>query len=242
MPATPPACPPALSRYRLIYVKCAKTAGTTLLSYFSACGFPASKDRCLRMAALSNATAVRHLLDVWPDYFVFGFSRNVLLRAVSQHRYLSTFTKPGCPLVPWERFCRDPYAPGDYCEATPRCCAATAEHHYLHASPQANCITTADGGTALDWLGRMERLEDDFRRLLAILNNRSGVPRLPTELTPRFKARASACSPRCRRGLAWEGGQGAEDTCDRMALFSGRHTQCYDSITQFFAEDIQLLH
>lgn len=37
------------------------------------------------------------------------------------------------------------------------CCLPFAQHHYAHASPQANCFTTLEGQTAVDYIGRVGR-------------------------------------------------------------------------------------
>jgi len=77
---------------------------------------------------------------------VFGFTRNVLARAISQYRYLTHFM-PECRRVPWGEFCADPFALGDVCrqaELTGRtCCQQSSEHQYVHVLPQAHCFTTA---------------------------------------------------------------------------------------------------
>ncbi|KAL4423815.1 hypothetical protein ABPG75_001116 [Micractinium tetrahymenae] len=197
-------------RYKLIYVKCPKTAGTTLVTYFTDCSAPDATDRCFRLLDYTNATMVRHLLDSWDDYFAFSFSRNVLRRAISQYQYLSTFVReePGCPRLSWDEYCVDPFLLGDVCqaEATRVCCTQSAEHQYVHASPQVNCFTTQQGHTALDWLGRVEHFEDDFKALIKLLNRRkNGAPKLPTDVLP-TKANYNA-SP-CKEGGA-EGGTAA---------------------------------
>lgn len=77
---------------------------------------------------------------------MFGFSRNILARAISQYRYLTHFM-PGCPLVPWSEFCADPFVLGDVCQraaaAGNPCCRQSPEHQYVHVLPQAHCFTTA---------------------------------------------------------------------------------------------------
>lgn len=47
--------------------------------------------------------------QVWDEYFVFGFSRNVLSRALSQYSYLTTFVKEECTRLTWDQYCEDPY-------------------------------------------------------------------------------------------------------------------------------------
>lgn len=45
-------------KFKLIYVKCPKTAGTTLVTYFTDCSAPDAADRCFRLLDYTNATMV----------------------------------------------------------------------------------------------------------------------------------------------------------------------------------------
>lgn len=45
-------------KYKLVYVKCPKTAGTTLVTYFTDCSAPDAADRCFRLLDYTNATMV----------------------------------------------------------------------------------------------------------------------------------------------------------------------------------------
>jgi hypothetical protein len=210
------------------------------------------------MAAYGNASNIAHIAAAWNDYFVFGFSRNPLRRAISQYQYLSTFISPECSDTPsWDAFCADPFVLGDLCadrNRSERCCTEMtvdeAEHHYLHASPQANCFTTLDGRLALDWLGRVENFEDDLAELLRILNSRPGVPKIPARPPRKANYNASPCEPgggssqlnnQAHRRLAWQVRNGTANPCDKMELFRGRHAACYTGVTSFFQEDIALL-
>lgn len=128
-------------------------------------------------------------------------------------QYLSTFVReePGCPRVSWDDYCVDPFVLGDVCqaEATRVCCTQTAEHQYVHASPQTNCFTTQQGRSALDWLGRVEHFEEDFAALIKLLNRRkNGAPKLPTNVLP-TKANYNA-SPCKAGGAAGSAAAGAD--------------------------------
>lgn len=78
--------------YRLVYLKPTKVAGTTTMGYFGECGIGTpswpmgpTHDYCLSGLNASDPADVAHLAASWPDYFVFGFARNVLARAVSSY-------------------------------------------------------------------------------------------------------------------------------------------------------------
>lgn len=66
---------------------------------------------CSWLACLPGETllACSCCCQVWDEYFVFGFSRNVLSRALSQYSYLSTFVKEECTRLTWDQYCEDPY-------------------------------------------------------------------------------------------------------------------------------------
>lgn len=55
------------------------------------------------------------------------------------------------------KFTADCQLQGDICEARRgKCCdsVATPVHQYLHVHPQANCLMTQQGNTAVDWIGK----------------------------------------------------------------------------------------
>jgi len=85
-----PICTMAVNhRYKLIYLKTPKAAGTTAMAYFTTCGADkAAKDYCLTYVDFNsvNQTEVQRLLASWEDYFVFTFVRNPLSRAISQYQ------------------------------------------------------------------------------------------------------------------------------------------------------------
>ena len=232
-------------RYKLIYLKCPKNGGTTVMDgYFSHCDLPFHYDYCLHMADYTNTTEVAHLNKVWGEYFVFGFSRNVLRRALSQYKYLATFLKEECHMA-WGEYCQDPYLIGDVCARNDStgasCCTQVPpEHQYLHVSPQANCLTTTTGQYALDWLGRLENFYEDFAELLSILNARPGVPKIPSELPGQLN-NVDPCLNRTLMGTKKGRAKARLLKCDKLDFYTGANEHCYDSIRQFYAEDSALL-
>ena len=237
-------------KYRLIYIKCAKTAGTPLIFYFGQCvpGAADNLDSCLTMIDVDDAAQVQHLIDAWPHYFVFGFSRNILARAISQYKYLTHFMAD-CPLVTWDEFCADPLVLGDACYRAARdgapCCPAMvpgkepAVHQYVHATPQTHCFTTADGRSAVDWLGRMELFDADFAGLIDLLNSRPGVPQLPQRKPGRINYSESPCQGGRRLQQGWQVREGTLNPCDPLDYFRGPRAHCLPDLLSFFREDIE---
>ncbi|PSC76443.1 Polycomb group FIE2 [Micractinium conductrix] len=267
-----PACTLAVNhKYKIIYAKVPKAAGTTAMAYFTNCDDVRSEDHCLQFTNPYNATLMAHLHAHWADYFVFAFTRNVLTRTVSQYQYLSHLMDDECG-VAWDSYCVDPYSLGDACQRSPECCHQPAQHHYLHAAPQANCLLTAGGGVAVDYIGRSEAFDEDFTELIRVLNARPGVPRLPERPPPqRRNYNQSPCSKGdgsssgqqqqqqqqeqqgLRRGggvqaagasqrrLAWAVRNSTLNPCDKMELFRGPHAHCLRSIADFYADDVSML-
>ncbi|KAI7840973.1 hypothetical protein COHA_005202 [Chlorella ohadii] len=242
-------------KYKLIFLKCPKTAGNTLVGYFGLC-IKDQRDTCLAFLDANNATELQRLVDVWQDYFVFGFTRNILARAISQYRYLTHFMH-SCRLVPWGEFCADPFVLGDACHraaaAGNSCCRQSPEHQYVHVLPQAHCFTTANNESAVDWLGRVEHFEEDFRELLQLLNSRPGVLQLPppANLSAVNKPAEAPCTPSGRQLLGepldqgsavWQLREGIFNPCDPLDHFRGVHAHCQADLARFFHEDFSFLH
>ena len=237
-PKPPPFCPIMFNdKYKLIYLKSPKTAGSTIMSYFGNCAGNRATDRCFENFQIANSSQVQHLLDVWHDYYVFSFTRNVLLRAISQFQYLTSFMHGDCS-VSWDEFCKDPYILGDVC-ASKSCCIQSGVHQYLHVIPQTNCLLTTTQELAMDYLGRVEHFDDDFAALVNILNTRSNVPSLPNALPDKKNYNESPCQ--ANRKLLYNVTNTADNPCDKMDFFRNSHAHCYTRITSFFAEDIDQL-
>ncbi|KAI7836697.1 hypothetical protein COHA_009473 [Chlorella ohadii] len=250
-------------KYKLIYLKCPKAAGNTLVSLFGNCEVDAV-DTCLKYVDLANTSEVQHVVSKWQDYFVFSFSRNILARALSQYHYLSQFID-SWPLASWDEFCSDPFVLGDLVQqanaAGQRCCSQSAEHQYVHVLPQAHCFTTATNESAVDWLGRVEHFEDDVEELFQLLNARSDLPQLPApgNVTVVNAAERGSCTQRRRQRRLLGGGRGSSggsgssrqlageprnstfNPCDPMDYFRGPYAHCLDGLARFFAEDVSFL-
>ncbi len=83
---------------------------------------------------------------------------------------------------------------------------------------------------AVDWLGRVEHFEEDFRELLQLLNSRPGVPQLPppANLSAVNKPAEAPCTPSGRQLLGepldqgsavWQLREGIFNPCDPLDHF-----------------------
>lgn len=238
-------------KYKLIFLKCPKTASTSLVDHFGDCKFD-TRDTCLAFVRHDNVSEVQHVVSHWQDYFVFGFTRNILARAISMYRYLTHFM-PKCQRVAWSEFCADPFVLGDVCrraaDAGTPCCKQSPEHQYVHVLPQAHCFTTASNESAVDWLGRVEHFEEDLAVLMQLLNSRPGVPQLqlPAQaIKTNSIVDQAPCQQRSRRRLldavTYTIAAGTFNPCDPADYFRGQHAQCYGDVLRFFSEDLAFLH
>lgn len=151
-------------------------------------------------------------------------------------------------MVPWAKFCRDPYIMGDVCQAAGA--GDTHSHQYAHVAPMTSCFATADGLPTVDWLGRMEHLDEDLASLIDILNARPGVPKLPRppSRVERWNYRNASCVPamatqqgstaRRLAGASWEPRAGTFVPCDKAEYLSGEHAHCAADLLTFFREDV----
>lgn len=159
-----------------------------------------------------------------------------------------------CPRIPFDVYCKDPFVLGDICQAqaTKHCCKESAEHQYWHSAPQADCFAANEGHSALDWLGRVERFDEDFWALLGLLNRRTNAPKLPTDVLPStVNYNASPCnegegSSNSSTTLGdgsegWVLSNDTENPCDKNDFFRGSRQHCFAAITSFYSEDMQLL-
>jgi hypothetical protein len=173
-------------RYRLLFVRTAKTGSTTVLErVLPTCADRPDAPHCLERVA-DTRLAASEVEQMWRDYTAFTFTRNVWDRAISQYQYLVHFLRGNgtaekggetlnCPRVTWDDFCGDPLALGAPCRAEPRCCSKLWTHQDWHMRQQTSCFATDAGGWAVDFIGRLEHFDDDLRELFAEVNRRRCV-------------------------------------------------------------------
>ena len=147
-------------KYRFIYVKTAKTGGTSVVSFLTAtlCSY-----KYRGWSAFAHDKPCPHVLTQagpnkesrwptereWMDYFVFAFVRDPLARRESMHNY--------CRIGRWCESCAAP---------STRCGVCTP----VHCRPQY--VQLFHGNLpVVDFVGRTERLGDDLATALAIVNS-----------------------------------------------------------------------
>jgi hypothetical protein len=298
--------------YKFIYIRTPKVGGTTIMEYFPDCdsltkqqhtqegAYNNSKNNdttsprpplplhCVTKLAKKTDLTIEELEHMWKTYFVFGFTRNVWRRAVSQYQFLVHFLllqdTPAlkCPEIKWMDFCMDPPAVGDVCRKHPQCCPVRRNgdeslFYYFHLNDQTSCLLTEGGEWAVDYLGRVENEDEDMATVLRYINsgleeennnnnssNDDGhVPLLKVEPPKQTNRAIIKCKDddhddhqkqgliynlklKMRRRLQYKKQDGKQFTdvayCTKELFFQGKYSQCFDSITHYFAKDAELLH
>ncbi len=247
-----------------MFVRTAKAASTTIIeSVFPPCVHAPGIRHCMERAADTDLSRTE-LEAMWREYTVFTFTRNVWARAVSQYQYLVHFVRKEkedsskCPVERWDDFCADPLALGRVCRDDPGCCTKKWTHQDWHMRQQSVCFVAEGGGWAVDFIGRMEHFDTDIEALFERINEKrpTGAPALVHTRAPPANSNPLTCSDgggsngsdgRRRRILGAfdpeEGNQLPDVTyCQREAFYQGRHAACFPAMTDFFAQDVALLH
>lgn len=91
-----------------------------------------------------------------------------LLRLSCQHDVMfilccpcrANLTRSEC-LVNWSEFCRDPWGSSDKVHDK-NCLARSKSYMYFHMMDQHHCMVTDTGDWAVDFIGRVEKANDDW--------------------------------------------------------------------------------
>ena len=75
---------------------------------------------------------------------------------------------PNCR-VPWSSFCVDPWSAAEALHDM-GCIKRTKSYLYFHMQDQYNCMKTADGGWAVDFIGRVDEPNEDWAEVRAWLS------------------------------------------------------------------------
>lgn len=234
--------------YKVIYLRHAKTASRSLLCHFSGCregDNSTASDSADLSFTLFKAEDLKgvNMEEMWKDYFVVTFIRNPYQRAVSSYRMMMRQLSPdrtgSHAAYGWNDFCADPAGFAQECVQDERCRTKGENFVYAHIEPQQDCIMTADGGWAADFVGRVEKIDEDLSAVLQEIEKR----RIPN--APPVKMLDHSLENVNGRGCNETGGAGKaaaqEQYCDTVDYFQGTHAACFDSITRSYQRDVQAL-
>ncbi|EFN51025.1 hypothetical protein CHLNCDRAFT_141499 [Chlorella variabilis] len=230
-------------KYKVIFIIHPKSASTATKRYMTLCRLERT-DSCL--SPLENATELAPLEERWREYFVFTFVRNPWVRAYSSWKFLregfmlragSTGRRGAaaapCAAAAWRDFCGDPLLLGRLCLAQPHCCPGKEKAHFMfyHITDQATCLLTAGGQLAVDFIGRVEAVDEDMAAAVRLINSRLPQGVAPLELPQGVQA----------RNVGPQGGGQAPDNARYLPAFQGANATCFSRLARFYAKDVALM-
>lgn len=230
--------------YKVVYLRHAKTASSSLLCHFSGCRAPpgaeaagtAQLDTSFQPLEMLSEEAIEQL---WRDYFVVTFVRNPYQRVVSSYRMMARqLARDGALAASfsWPRFSADPAAFADDCEADPRCQTKGREFVYTHINPQQPCVVSANGGWAADFIGRVEHLDEDLAAVLAELEKRR--PAAAPPIKPLQQSLENVNGRPCNE-TGVKHTVAREQYCEPVQYYTGQHAASFLAIQQQYGADIQ---
>ncbi|PSC74804.1 hypothetical protein C2E20_2398 [Micractinium conductrix] len=230
-------------KYKVIFIIHPKSASTATKRYMTLCRLNQT-DSCLE--PLERAEQLTPLAQQWEEYFVFTFVRNPWARAYSSWKFLRDgYMLPagkgpkqgdGAPCAPggWRDFCRDPLLLGRMCNTQPHCCPGKEEAHfmYYHITDQGTCLEAEGGGLAVDFIGRVENVDEDMQEAVGIINSRlpAGVPplQLPDEVA------AINVGPKHQK-------EKPPDNSRYLPAYEGANATCFSLIARFHEKDVRIM-
>ncbi|KAL4431370.1 hypothetical protein ABPG75_006626 [Micractinium tetrahymenae] len=230
-------------KYRVIFIIHPKSASTATKRYMTLCRLNQTES-CLE--PLERAEQLQPLEQKWSEYFVFTFVRNPWARAYSSWKFLREgyMLKPGqvgkepgaapCVEAGWRDFCGDPLVLGRVCLAQPGCCPGREKDRFMfyHVTDQATCLVTEGGGLAVDFIGRVEHVDEDMKEAVRLINSRlpQGVP--PLQLPDEVAA--------INVGPEHEDAK-PPDNSRYVPAYLGANTTCFSLISRFYEKDVALM-
>ncbi|WIA09571.1 hypothetical protein OEZ85_008963 [Tetradesmus obliquus] len=218
-------------KYKYIYIRSPKAASTSIVDELGECNNErtrgANSSTCMGMHGTWEHwyKDPKNITDMWRDYFVFGFVRNPWKRAYSLFKYMQSdgcmagdsLTQPHCQ-VAWGDFCVDPWGSSDAVHDA-GCLMRSKSYMYFHMMDQFHCMVTSEGQWAVDYIGRVESANEDWKDVLAAINQRREpeMPEIPyNPLVPKNVRNGSVSDP-----------------------FAGDNAHCLDAVSSWYACDIE---
>ncbi|PRW20331.1 pumilio-like protein isoform A [Chlorella sorokiniana] len=114
-------------------------------------------------------------------------------------------------------------------------CRREGQHfmHY-HMTDQATCLLTADGQLAVDFIGRVENVDEDMREAIKIINSRLPPGVEPLQLGDEVAAR--------NVGPAGEAAGPPENARYLPAFQGAANSTCFRKLARFYAKDVKLMY
>lgn len=231
--------------YKVIFIRNKKAASTSIVT---ALGNPCrgkSKKTCMDkvegLEAFQRAGITPQ--DAWRDYTVFGVARNPWARAASGFDYAAiAHGKEHCfPHPDFKEFCQDPLVLGKRCYQNQKCCFGYIGK-LIHLEPAARCFMTPDGKPVVDYIVRYENLQEDFDKVIDMLNKKRDPNSKPLKSSLTFKTVGPQAAHLKSKA------SDKPDTMDWDKIeSSARHAEkyakcgmsCVDSIGEFYKEDVE---
>ncbi|KAI7843963.1 hypothetical protein COHA_002501 [Chlorella ohadii] len=227
-------------KYRIIYLRHAKTGSSSLFCHFNGCRDANANGQAATAFVPLQSVPEEELEDLWRSYFVVTFVRNAYTRAISSYRMM--MRNVASQSYGWDQFCADPASFVDECLADPACSKKGADFVYTHIQPQAECIKAADGGWAVDFIGRMEHIDQDLSLVLELLDQRrpKGVAGVPP-VKPLEHSLENVNGRGCNETASAGRHAAREQYCDPEDYFRGQHSGCLAAVAQQYQEDMGTL-
>ncbi|KAI7838855.1 hypothetical protein COHA_007378 [Chlorella ohadii] len=185
-------------KYKLLYVRNFKTAGTSISLTLGQKELPMYcsvwPDSCAKkcegkQVCLENVIDPDKLRQLFQQYTVFSFVRNPWARALSSWHHVHKLGIHAPCQEPFERWAELPSRYGAKCLGIRNCCKRRFGWLLEHTEPQTTCLFDDQGQPAVDFLGRVENLDEDMQELVQLINSRldAGVEPLKVGELPRFQ-------------------------------------------------------
>lgn len=127
--------------------------------------------------------------------------------------------------VSWDDFCEDPWGAADVLHRRD-CLARSKSYTYFHMVDQWHCMRTAEGGSAVDFVGSVETGDEDWAAIVAAINaRRRGAGDGDTAPPPPLPASRLGVS-NVRKGQV-------------AGPYNGAHSHCLDAVSRWYACDAE---